>query len=217
MRSGLEQRMTSKIFKCAFALVLAVAGLMTEGPAHAAATSLRALAAQNLRLASIAYRISTATVDTCPDPQMATGVLLHDVSNYDPKDRPAVGRAFQLGSGFGVIGIVPGSPADRAGLRVDDEIVSVNGVGVEHPSAVDQPRKSYRRVAAFTNALQSALARGPADLVVRRNGSLVQTKLTGELGCGGEVSLLRSNSSNAWTDGRHVVVTTGMMRLARSD
>jgi peptidase M48-like protein/PDZ domain-containing protein len=217
MRSGLERRMVSKIFKCAFALVAAVAGFLVSAPADAAPTSLRALAAQNLRLASIAYRISTATVDTCPSPQMVTGLLLHDLSNYDPSDRLAVSRAFQLQSGFGVLQIVPGSAADRAGLRIDDEIVSVNGLRVENPAAVSQPRKSYGRVDGFVQALQSSLGRGPAELMVRRSGNLMRLRLAGELGCGGEVALVRSNNSNAWSDGRRVVVTTGMMRLARND
>src|SRR4029078_11782196 len=55
--------------------------------------------------------------------------------------------------------------------------------------------------------------RGPAQLVVRRNGALVPLQLAGDLGCGGEVALVRSNSSNAWTDGRRVVVTTGVLRV----
>src|SRR5947199_1782755 len=121
----LKRRMMSNTFKCAFALIVAATTLLVAAPASAAPTSLRDWAAQNLRLASIACRISTATVDTCPYPQMVTGLLLHDVSNYDPKDRAAVSRAFRLQSGFGVIEIVPGSAAARAGLRVDDEIVSV--------------------------------------------------------------------------------------------
>ena len=209
--------MFSKISKCAFALFIGFAALLAGGPVHAAPTSLRTLAAQNLRLASIAYRIGTATADNCPDPQMMTGLLLHDLSNYDPGDRWAVSRAFQLQSGFGVIRIVPGSAADRAGLRIDDEIVGVNGLSVEDPSAVNQPRKSYGRVDAFINALQFVLHRGPAQLVVRRNGSLMRTRLTGALGCGGETALVNSNRSNAWSDGRRVVVTTGMMRLAHND
>src|SRR6476469_9515055 len=209
--------MTSRLFKFAFALIAAVAALSVSARADAVPVSVRALAAQNLRLASIAYRIGTATVGNCSSPQMMTGLLLHDLSNYDPSDRAAVSRAFGLQAGFGGLHLVTGSAADRAGLRIDDEIVSVDGLRVDDPSAVTQPRKSYWRVEAFTTALQSALAGGPAEVVVRRNGSLVPVRLTGQLGCGGDIALIRSNSSNAWTDGRRVVVTTAMMRLAQDD
>src|SRR4051794_15372079 len=142
--------MMSKTFKWAFALLAAVSAVLVSTGADAAPTSLRVLAAQKVRLASIAYRIGTATVDSCPNPQIVTGLLLHDLSNYDPGDRLSVSRAFRLQSGFGVMQIVPGSAADRAGLRIDDEILSVNGVRVEDPSIFNQPRKSYWRVDAFT-------------------------------------------------------------------
>ena len=217
MRSGWEHRMTSKFLKGALALIAAMTASLISGRADAAPVSVRALAAQNLRLASIAYRIGSAGTNNCASRQMMTGLLLHDLSNYDPSDRAAVSAAFRLQSGFGVIQIVPGSAADRAGLRIDDEIVSLNGTRVDYPSALNQPRKSYWRTEAFTAGLQSALNRGPAQMLVRRNGGLVRVQLAGELGCGSDIALVRSNSSNAWTDGRRVVVTTAMMRLARND
>ena len=209
--------MNSKIFKYALALIAATSAWLTAAPAQASPISLRALAAQNLRLASIAYRIGTAAVGDCPAPQMMTGLLVHDLTNYDPVDRAAVSAAFHLRSGFGVLQIVPGSAADHAGLRVDDEIVSVNGTGLEDAAAATQPHKTYWRTEAFVAALQSVLAHGPARLLVRRNGNLMQLQLAGQPGCGGDIALVRSNSSNAWTDGRRVIVTTQMMRLARDD
>ena len=209
--------MVSKTVARALAIVVSLAFLLVGSPALAGPVSLRWFAQQNLRLQTIAYRINVATAADCPDPRMMTGLLLHDLTTYDRDVRPAVSRAFSLGTGIGIIQIVPGSAADRAGLRIDDEILAVNGSSVEDPSVIGQPRKTYRRVEGFTRALQAALRNGPAELLVRRNGTLARVRLAGELGCGGEASLRDSTERNAWSDGDHVVVTTAMTNFARSD
>ncbi len=209
--------MVSKALKRALAIVLALSPFLLSSPSSAAALSLRSFAEQELRLATIAYGISTATATECRDPQMVTGLLLHDLSAYDPSVRRPVSRAFSLTAGIGVIQIVPGSAADRAGLQIDDEILSVGDVSAEDSAAITQPRKSYRRLEQFARDLEVSLRDGPVRLKLRRGGVVVQTTLTPELGCGGEISLLRSRRVNAWSDGDHVVVTTPMMKLARSN
>jgi hypothetical protein len=204
-------------FKRAAGGLIAVAAVASSTSLSAAPMSLRAFAEQQMHIATIGYRINTANANRCARPQMLTGMLLHDLSQYDYAVRPAVSRAFSLGSGFGVIQIVPGSAAERAGLRIDDEIIGVRGVSVEDPSAVAQSGKSYRRMDRFAAFLQSALQSGGADLLIRRNGTVSRLTLQAEAGCGGELSLLNSNEQNAWSDGTHVAITTGMLRMARSD
>jgi hypothetical protein len=209
--------MLSENLKRTLAVAVALASFLLSSPVAAAPVSLRSFAKENLQLATIAYRISTETAADCPDPQIVTGLLTHDLSNYDRSVRPAVSRAFSLGTGIGVLEVVPGSAAERAGLRTDDEILSVNGLSVQDPAAVDEPRRSSRRLEKFSKALQLALRNGPAELEIRRSGAVVGASLAGELGCGGELLLSGSRERNAWSDGSHVVVTTAMMRLARSD
>jgi predicted Zn-dependent protease len=128
-----------------------------------------------------------------------------------------VSQAFALGSGFGIIQIVPGSAAERAGLHIDDEIVAVRSVSVEDPTAVARSEKSYRRMERFGAFLQATLQTGATELTIRRHGVVSRVMLQGEAGCGGELSLLNSNEQNAWSDGNHVAITTGMLRMARSD
>jgi predicted Zn-dependent protease len=69
----------------------------------------------------------------------------------------------------------------------------------------------------FAALLQASLQRGATELLVRRNGEFVRVTLQGQPACGGELSLLSSNEQNAWSDGDHVAITTGMLRLAHSD
>ena len=209
--------MVRRSLRNAAILSTAIGAFVMSSVASAAPMSLRAFAEQQVRVATIGYRLNTANANSCQQPQMLTGMLLHDLSQYDPGIRTAVSQAFSLGSGFGIMQIVPGSAADRAGLRVDDEILAVRGVSVEDPASVARSGKSYRRMERFAAFLQSALQQGSADLLVRRNGAIMRVTLKGEAGCGGELSLLNSGEQNAWSDGSRVAVTTGMMRLAHSD
>jgi S1-C subfamily serine protease len=114
----------------------AIGALAISSSLSAAPMSLRAFAEQQMRVATIGYRLNAANANSCEQPQMLTGMLLHDLSQYDPGVRAAVSRAFSLGSGFGIIEVVPGSAAERAGLRIDDEILALDGTSVEDPITV---------------------------------------------------------------------------------
>ena len=209
--------MWSSVRKNASSASATVALLLMSCAATAAPVSLRSFAAQQMHVASIAYRIGAASSTTCRNPNMLTGMLLHDLSQYDPQVRPAVGRAFSLTTGAGVIQIVPGSAAERAGLRIDDEIVAINNLSIVDPRVYSQSQKSYARTERITKVLETALSDGPAELLIRRGGTLVPVQLYGERACGGKLSLLDSSETNAWSDGEHVVVTTAMTRLANDD
>jgi hypothetical protein len=189
--------------------------LLLQAPATAA-VSVRGLAAQEVHLATIAHRMALANSGVCGRPEMMTGLILHDLTQYEPHQRSAVSRAFSLNSGFGILQLVPGSAAERAGLQIDDEIISVGSMGVEDPDSVLKSKKSFRRMEGFSARLQSSLRYGSLPLLIRRNGQLHRVHLKGEPGCGGNLSLSNSSALNAWADGKHIVVTTAMTKFARS-
>lgn len=195
---------------------VAAATFVFSSPATARPTSVRALAAQEARLATIAYRIAEANADACREPEIITGLVLHDLTRYDRATRPAVSRAFSLNGGFGVLGIIPNSAAAEAGLRVDDEIVAVGDLSVEDDTA-ESRRQSYDRMERFNDLVQAAPKDGRIQLLVRRSGSPLRLSLRAQYGCGGKLALTNSSTLNAWSDGKHIVVTTGMVGLSRSD
>ena len=201
----------------AAAALLAATSLAFAVPVSAAGLSVRTLAAQEARLATMAYRMATANPDICRRPEMMTGMILHDLTQYQPARRSEVARAFSLHSGFGILQLVPGSAAERAGLRIDDEIIAVGGTSVDHPAAVWTSAKSFHRMQEFSDLLQARLGRGPTPLLIRRSGQVQQVMLSAERGCGGQLSLANSPGLSAWADGRHLVLTTGMNAFARSD
>lgn len=197
-------------------VAMAAATFIFSSPAAARPTSIRALAAQEVRLATIAYRIAIANPQACQRREILTGLVLHDLTRYDRAIRPAISQAFSVTDGFGVLGIVPGSVAATAGLRVDDEIIRIGGLTVADYSAVSGP-KSYHRMDQFNALVQAAAERGWTELVVRRDGRLLRVPLQGQYGCGGKLALTSSSTHNAWSDGKHVVLTTAMIGLSRSD
>lgn len=195
---------------------VAAATLFLSSAAAAEGVSLRSFAAQQVHLAAIADRIGEASANSCEKPRMVTGMLLHDLSGYDPAVRSAVASAFSMRDGVGVLQIVAGSSAERAGLRIDDEILAIGNRSIVDPSAADA-RKSYARIERVTALLDAALNEGDADLVVRRAGTIMHVTLSAQRGCGGQLALANSGEVNAWSDGDHVMLTTAMMRLAQSD
>jgi hypothetical protein len=54
------------------------------------------------------------------------GFTLHGIEQYEEADRDEVAASFALGRYVGVMAVVPFSPADKAGLTADDQLVSVN-------------------------------------------------------------------------------------------
>jgi hypothetical protein len=202
--------------KSAAAIMLVATSWGFAAPA-AAAPSVRTLAAEEARLAEMAYRMATANAGLCDRTQMMTGLIVHDLTQYQPARRAEVSRAFSLREGFGVLQMVSGGAASRSGLRIDDEIIAVGGVAVNrHPADLKRPA-SFRRAQSFSDILDTQLAKGPTEFLIRRDGQSQRVTLTGERGCGGELSLSSSGTLNAWADGRHIIVTTGMRDFARSD
>jgi peptidase M48-like protein/PDZ domain-containing protein len=194
-----------------------VAAASIGSPASAEGMSIRTLAGQQLRVETIGYRLAIANARFCAQPEMMSGLLLHDLSQYPSRDRAAISGAFSLHGGFGVLGVVKNGAGEKAGLQVDDEIVAVNGRSVEDFNRAYYQRQTFDRMAGFQRQLEQSLRRGPAELWVRRKGQLLRVALTGEQGCGGDAVLQQSGGINAWSDGRYVVVTTGLASFAASD
>ena len=209
--------MLAQASKLRFAAAAFLLSTASGTQASGAPMSIRTLAAEETRLASVGYRISAASSRTCSAPTMMSGLIVHHMTQYPAAARHAVSRAFSLKQGVGVVGIIRGSGAERAGLRIDDEIIEIAGRSVEDPAAWTQRTPSYDRVDRFNEMMSASLQTGATELLVRRQGQLWRFLLSGQPGCGGSVKFVDSSSVNAWSDGRHVVLNAGIVAMARSD
>jgi hypothetical protein len=186
----------------------------------AAEAGLQALSTADLRVATITFRLAAANIELCKDQAPLSGLSLHDASQYDVDYRPAAVRLFGLGKWPGVMAIVPGGPADRAGLRSGDALLAINGVAI--PAAPDDQEggsapASYDRMARILEQFDAALAGGPVTLTVARAGAELKLRLAPVTGCASRSQLLPDDKRDAGADGRMISITTAMVDFARND
>lgn len=195
---------------------LVLVGGAVAAPLSAAESTLRP---DDLRIATIGYRLAIAGRDLCPRQGLVTGMLLHHLAEYDKADRPGL-IAQGLDRGPGVLSVVAGSPADAAGLRAGDVLLAVNGATFESPSAIAaiNDREIWRpRVDASESMLLDALAKGPAVLTVLRGGETLSLTLTPATGCLLRIRLAHSNQQTAVASGDSVIVSSGLLAMAKND
>jgi Zn-dependent protease with chaperone function len=187
-------------------------------PAQAAVST--TLRQDDLRVALVAYRLALAGSALCTMRYPLTGMLFHHLAEYEPGDRPLMVARYGLDRGPGVLAVLAGTPAARAGLVAGDVLLAVNGRPLPTGASVaaEPKREKWRRLADESEAeLETALRRGPADLRVLRDGREVALRLGSLPACLGRVRLARSNQVNAFATGRAVVMTVAMLKFLRSD
>jgi hypothetical protein len=177
---------------------------------------LERLREQDLRVAAIAFRITTANVALCTDRRPQTGLILQSAQQYGPRLRAAAERVFGIDARPSVEAVVPGGPADRAGLRSGDVIIAIDGQPVAAPAGRGGA-PSYAPVEAVLARLDQSLALGPARVSVARGAGTASIDLGSEPGCAFDAQVIPSREVNASADGAHVFVTTGLLRYANDD
>ncbi len=186
----------------------------------AEASSSTTLRKDDLRVALVAYRLALAGSPLCAERYPLTGMLFHHLAEYEPGDRPLMVARYGLDRGPGVLTVMGGTPAARAGLAAGDVLLAVNGRPLPTGASVaaEPKREKWRGLADEAEAeLQTALRAGPVDLRVLRAGRELTLRLGSIPACLGRVRLARSTQVNAFATGRSVVMTTAMLRFLRSD
>ncbi|MCP9221905.1 M48 family metallopeptidase [Erythrobacter sp. LQ02-29] len=158
--------MRARALYAAFALLAIVAT-----PARAAdlPRGFAKLRAQDALVQRVGYRLADGNGALCPQTAPATGLLLHDLATYGEEDARALQAGLALAGPIGVESVVPGSPAARAGIALDDTVLAIG-----NRSIGDFPldaRRSWARLQSIEAALETALrADGVARLTLSRNG-----------------------------------------------
>ncbi|HYJ81669.1 MAG TPA: M48 family metallopeptidase [Allosphingosinicella sp.] len=189
-------------------------------PVAAEAQASTTLRRDDLRVALVAYRLALAGSALCPDRYPATGLLFHHLAEYEPADRTLMIARYGLDRGPGILTVLAGTPAARAGLIAGDVLLAVNGRPLPSGASVAAvpKREKWRRLADEAEAeLETALRRGPADLRVLREGREVAIRLGSVPACLGRVRLARSTQVNAFATGRTVVMTLAMLKFLKND
>lgn len=162
------------------------------------------------RIFRVGERILFAGMPLCGDRRVPSIGLAVWNKYSSRKFGPAIMvRAFGLDDDLRVQALGGGAPAARAGLRLDDRIVGIAG----QPAPLG--REAVKMAGTRFRALN--LAGQPYTISVRRAGQVRAITVQPSARCAFSYGLIHAGQINAFADGRRVVLTTGLMRFARSD
>lgn len=172
-----------------------------------AEASVRLYVRRHARLLAVSYAIRTAGTDLCGD---AVGPIL-GIAAW--RSNPLFGRPFfealeriygVWAGSIAVVAVQPGSPADRAGIRVGDQIRSVAG------GAIHSDVELFDRAAAFeAGAIPIALLRDEQEIRVTVEPlPACRPEAFIEIG-----DLMLTDRAR----GDHFYVTSGFIRFAKTD
>ncbi len=190
----------------------APAGAAQDRAGEAALAAARAL---DLRVAVIGHRLAVANLDRCAARAWLPGFVIHDLSQYGEEVRAAAARAFGLDAGPGVLALVPGGPAARAGLRTDDILLAFDSAPV--PRGIPGRSGSFAQMERILTALEGALADGRVTLEVQRGTGRLTVGISAERGCATRFQLIPGRRMNAQADGIYVQVTTALAEYAEDE
>jgi len=165
------------------------------------------LAQQDLRLASVGYRLASANAPLCNRKFRNPGWVLHDALQYPD---PGIARAaFSLRAPVGLAAVVPEGPADAAGLKSGDGIVAVNGTEIGNLPA--KPRSTLRLEAVAAKLADALAANGPVTVTAETASGRQNFTLDPPAVCASAFWLDTKGSLDAGADGDGVRVTEGLL------
>lgn len=186
-------------------LALTVALVLVGVPAHAGSASDRAalarLQAEDARLQTIGWKLAAGNAPFCAA-RPAIGLLLQDMANYA---QPARMRAAAgIAGDIAVQAVVPGSPAARAGLVANAEIVAIDGRAM---AALPPARAGdWRRLTGLHELIDAALVReGTVNIAWRDGAAVREATIAGAPACPTRFELL-DRGGRAVADGTRVAI-----------
>ena len=199
------------------ALALLTAGCAGGPPVSGAGTGetgIAELRAGDLRLATITDRLARAAEARCPERVGTTGLVVSTADQFDAASRLAIAAGLGLEETAGVVAVVPGSAADRAGVRAGDRLVAVDGEAA--PVATAGPA-TFSTTRATLDLLDRAAADGALALTVARGGGTEILALAPPPACRVRPIVTGGGEARASTDGVNLKVSAGLLAEAPDD
>ena len=182
-----------------------------NAPDALSAAPVLAADSSEMRVLRIGRRLAQAARPECPGQHLPAPLLLHDLTSYPARERPAVAAETGLGEGFGVRGAVDGP------LRADDEIIGASGAFALPVTRGASRHGSHDRVSAFEHRLAAALTKGAVPLQVRRGDTAQVVVIQAEAGCAARTVLVAGKVADAWSDSQTIAVTSALAAMADDD
>lgn len=180
-------------------VLFALSLLAAPAPPQAVAPSFyETLRAADGRLAAIGHRLAVANAPLCDRLQPATGLVVHALAQYGSGERDVARRAFGFEAPVAVEAVVADGPADRAGVRADDALLSVDGAPLEASGqgVVDRDRA--------LDLIERSAPGTPVTLSMKRDGRPISLRVSSLVACRARFELILGRGSYAGADGRAV-------------
>lgn len=168
------------------------------------------------RVLQIEWRLRAAAGSSCAHQATDAGVLFDDRRAYGQRDWPLLQEVLGMSEAPVIAAVATGGPADAAGLRAGDEVLSIGGVPVED---IATARKAGNLVA---EALLAEIAERPEGVplaieVRRERGAPLRVQLRPVRHCAARLVLVTDRGVDAYSDQSNVALTTGLVTFARTD
>jgi len=161
------------------------------------------------RLVTVGYHVGVAARDECAQSvKPVVGVFVVNLAVLSREFWPA-GRVKGIGTAPKIISVVPGSPAETAGLWPEDVIIEVAG----RPIAEDgrAPQQIANLVRATTGQP------GGTEFVVLRDGWELVFSVIPVHSCDYSLEVLEGKAVTAFADGESISVHRSLLRYVRND
>jgi len=171
---------------------------------------LREIVAQQDRLYRVAAPLLVNNTELCKgNARNLLGFTAKNRYSFSDELGEAAQQLYGMDDRLQVMGVLAGSGAARAGIRVGDKLDMVEGKPV--PPGPDAERQAATMLAPL-------ITRGTsARLTMLRNGAPVQVNVPFTRACAYSIELGNADNVNAYNDGRRVLITRGMMNFAATD
>lgn len=172
--------------------------------------ALKAMTGMQDRLYRVAAPLLVNNTDLCKgNARKLLGFTAKNKYSYTTEFNDAAARSFGLGERLHIMGVLAGSGAAQAGLRSGDVLVAVDDRPMpEGPNA-------ERLAASVLGPLVNT--RSSVKLTLLREGTPVIPTVPLTLACAFGIELGNADNINAYSDGKRIMITRGMMNFVRSD
>lgn len=173
------------------------------------------LRSDDLKLATVAQRLAVANVSRCAESMPATGLVIAAIDQYPPEVRAKAAGELGFTSTIGIETVVPGSPAERAGVQAGDGLLEVEFLGLSKlepsPTATSISRDAGERlIAAFPPGEDM-------NLVVSRSGQAIALKLKPMPACRVRSEVIQSDMPVSRSDGTMIQLSSGFIETFGED
>ena len=160
------------------------------------------------RVANLSYRLRRHAVALCKErTRHEVGIIAINSRDAQGKYAAALRETLKLGDNPRIVSVATGSPAETAGIKAGDEIVTIDGKGLDYGT------KASKALPTLFNKPGGVTLK----IAVLRAGEKKEFDLTPVIACRYPVRIVDKEQINAFADGTNIGITTGMIRFAKSD